>query len=122
MDSEEGVRKFEKALSQMVGLQQQIAALSQKKPNDALNKFKLDLVNDLLGIANKYLGEELRPFPRFEVFDEETMPSNSDVAIMLDQYLSRLREFRESNSEQDARYHQCWLIKGRRSTIEVSHV
>jgi hypothetical protein len=119
--SQEQVLEFEKVLGQMVGLLGQIAILSQKKPNDVLNKFKLDLVNELLRVANKCLGPDGKPFPEFELFDESAMPSNSDVAIMLAQYLSSLRSFREHNSRpnEDEDFDMCWVINGKTSNIKV---
>ncbi|MHA8061418.1 hypothetical protein PQG22_09095 [Aquirufa beregesia] len=42
------VDTFEKVQSQLDGLHSEISALSKKSQNDALNKFKLKFVNQIL--------------------------------------------------------------------------
>lgn len=58
--------------------------LSEKKPNDAVNEFKLNIVNNVLAEANKELGKS--PIQGFTQFDAETMPTNSDVLFVLALY------------------------------------
>lgn len=58
--------------------------LSEKKPNDAVNEFKLNIVNNVLAEANKELGES--PINGFTQFDTDTMPTNSDVLFVLALY------------------------------------
>lgn len=58
--------------------------LSEKKPNDAVNEFKLNIVNNLLAEANKELGKS--PIQGFTQFDIDTMPTNSDVLFVLALY------------------------------------
>lgn len=62
--------------------------LSDKKPNDTVNEFKLNIVNKLLTEANNEL-EELGsrpPISGFTQFDENVLPSNSDVLLVLTLY------------------------------------
>ena len=81
----------------------------KKNPNDALNKFKLGLVNSVLKKANSFLGEERQPFAGFESFDEATMPSTSDVLIIVSQYLSAFEKLRAENIYWDYdEDHWCW--------------
>lgn len=64
--------------------------LSDKKPNDTINEFKLGIVNKLLAEANTELeasGTRL-PISNFTQFDEATLPSNSDVLLVLTLYLN----------------------------------
>lgn len=58
--------------------------LSEKKPNDAVNEFKLNIVNNVLAEANKELGKS--PIQGFTQFDTDTMPTNSDVLFVLALY------------------------------------
>jgi len=88
---------FEKLQSQLEGLHTEISALSKKSQNDALNKFKLKFVNQILDHANKLLGNKYKPFTDFTVFDEGDMPTNSDVAMMLTQYLGCFEKLRADN-------------------------
>lgn len=58
--------------------------LSEKKPNDLVNEFKLNIVNNILAEANKELGRS--PIEGFSQFDVATMPTNSDVLFILALY------------------------------------
>lgn len=109
---------FEKLQTQLEGLHTEISALSKKSQNDALNKFKLKFVNQILIDANKLLGEKYRPFSDFTLFDENDLPSNSDVAMMLTQYLSCFEKLRADNVTQEFGT-WYWLINKRKSEIKT---
>jgi hypothetical protein len=76
-----------KLLEQFQALQAQLSILSKQKPHDPVNAFKLNFVNILLEQANAYLRENYRPFDNFTVFDPESLPTNSDVVVILSQYI-----------------------------------
>ena len=82
------VERFEKVTGQLKMVYKEITSLSKKSPNDGVNKFKLRLVNKLLEAANSLLDNKDKPFDDFFVFEEDTLPSNSDVAFILAQYLN----------------------------------
>jgi len=84
------VDKFEKLDGQLQSTYDEISLLSKKKPNDAVNKFKLKFVNTLLEQANDFLGQIYRPFSDFALFSEDDVPQNSDVAFILSQYMQCL--------------------------------
>ena len=65
---------------------EEMNTLAKKNPNDAVNKFKLGLVNSVLTKANSFLGKDRRPFGDFDCFDEAAMPSTSDVLVIISQY------------------------------------
>jgi hypothetical protein len=65
------------------GLLARMAAISNKSPDQAVNKFKLSVINEQLKIANDILLDQARPFESFEAFDETALPSNSDVVVVL---------------------------------------
>jgi secreted Zn-dependent insulinase-like peptidase len=91
------ISEFEVLQGQLESFHQELTALAKKNPNDALNKFKLGLVNSLLQGANTFLGNTQKPFKDFEKFDEAALPSNSDVLVVLAQYLSALEKLRADN-------------------------
>jgi hypothetical protein len=111
----EQVDNFERIQAQMHGLYVEVGALSKKKPDDPINKFKLGLVNQILDQANKILGEENRPFQNFEQFDEVELPSNSDVVLIISQYLDCLERLRVANITHDKLGKWYWLIDNERS-------
>jgi hypothetical protein len=116
----EEVELFIKIQSQFVEMSNEISSLSKKSPNDALNKFKLKFVNNLLGEANKILGEKYKPFDDFANFDENNIPTNSDVVMILSQYLSCLENLRADNiTKEEYGPDWFWLIDGKSSGIQT---
>lgn len=118
---EDEVIAFEKVQAQLEGLHTEITALSKKSQNDALNKFKLKFVNQILSGANTLLSAKYKPFPDFDLFDDADMPTNSDVAMMLTQYLTCMENLRADNIEQENDYPHKWYwkVNGKRSKIET---
>jgi len=113
------VDTFEKVQSQLDGLHSEISALSKKSQNDSLNKFKLKFVNQILKNANTLLGEKYKPFDDFDLFTEEEMPTTSDVAMMLTQYLSCFEKLRADNVKQGSLARWFWIIDGKESEIKT---
>lgn len=108
------VEGFERAYSQIETLLKDFTILSNKNPSEVINLFKLNRVNDLLKIVNNSMSEDFRPFRDFEIFDEDSLPTNSDVLLMLNQYVDSIEEFIYENSAtrgagSSLRY---WVING----------
>ena len=93
----------------------------RKSPNDGVNKFKLRLVNKVLEDANSLLDNKHKPFDDFSVFDEDTLPSNSDVAFILAQYLNCMENLRAENIRQaDYSVQWYWVIDGETSSEKTA--
>ena len=68
--------------------------LSKKKPDSALNKRKVELVNRLLrGIHSILEGESTNAY--LDLLDEDDLPQNSDVVLILGQTLAAMETFKE---------------------------
>lgn len=115
------VDTFEKLQAQLEGLHTEISALSKKSQNDALNKFKLKFVNQILSNANQLLGKKYKPFQDFDLFDENDLPTNSDAAMMLTQYLNCLEKLRADNIKEEDIFpqHWYWIVDGKLSNIRT---
>lgn len=100
----EEVNKFEKAQGQLDGLLSEITILAKKSPNDTVNKFKLKFINEILLISNNILGQIHKPLESFVQFDEDDLPSNSDVTFILSQYLNCFEKLRADNIYRESRY------------------
>lgn len=113
---------FEKIQAQIEGLHFEVGSLSKKSQNDALNKFKLKLVNQLIGEANKLLAKKYKPFDDFDQFQEDDIPTNSDVALMLTQYLNCLEKLRADNITKDDKfpYYWYWKVDGKIANIRTT--
>lgn len=92
------VDKFERLCGQLASVYEEISLLSKKKPNDALNNFKLKLINKLLDECNQFLSEKYRPFNDFYSFNEDDIPQNSDAVFILSQYLQCFEKLRSDNA------------------------
>jgi len=113
------VELFMKLQLQLDSSYKEISLLSKKKPNDALNKFKLKFLNNILTRANELLNEKYKPFDDFEKFDEEDIPSNSDVVFIMAQYLDCLEKLRCDNIDRDGMGYYHWKIYNKKSNIRT---
>lgn len=86
------IELLNKTCGQLESLHSEISLLSKKSPVDAVNKFKLKLINSVLESANQLLGEKDKPFKDFTVFNEDDLPNNSDVVMILSQYISCIEQ------------------------------
>ncbi len=88
---------FEKVDAQLLGFHEEVQNLAKKSPDDGVNKFKLRHINTVLAAANRLLKPTQRPFEDFEQFNPDDVPTNSDVLLIVRQYVSCIEEARASN-------------------------
>jgi hypothetical protein len=113
------INTFEKVQTQLESLHSEISALTKKSQNDALNKFKLKFVNQALEEANVILGKEYKPFANYDKFDENDLPTNSDVTMILGQYLNCMEKLRADNIYQKLGS-WYWRVNGKESYLRTS--
>ncbi len=125
--NKQDINNFEKTQSQLEGLLVEVTNLAKKSPNDGVNKFKLKFINEIIQNSNKILGKAYKPLDSFEKFDEDDLPSNSDVTFILSQYLSCFEKLRSDNiyrkQEYDGNkyfYEWFWVVDKSKSTIKTS--
>ncbi len=115
----EEVDNFEKTQSQIDGLYKEIGILSKKSPNDLINKFKLKFINQILAKANTLLLDTYKPLDGFDSFDDADLPSNSDVTMIFEQYLSCLEKLRSDNiTTREYKNGWYWIVDGEPSDIK----
>ena len=83
--------------------------LSKKKPDGALNKRKVEIVNRLLQEVHRLLeGEPTRVY--LDLLDEDDLPQNSDVVLILSQTVVAMTRFRDTHYRySQAREEWAWL-------------
>ena len=114
----EEIAVFEKTYAQLMGFYEETAVLVKKNPNDVMNKFKLQLINKVLSIANGIVGAT-KPFEGFENFDiEGDMPTNSDVAMVLGQYIKCMELIKKANVHYEFKY-WYWIVDGDRKSTAL---
>jgi hypothetical protein len=109
--SRENIAAYNMLRPKLKSLFDEIAELSRKKPDGPISKFKLQFINQVLEGANQLLGEKYRPFPDFQKFDVDVLPTASDVKMMLAQYTQALSRFRGDHTYYE-HGSEKWLIEG----------
>ncbi len=97
MKTEDDVRTLEKLITQLTGMHTEITQLAKKSPNDGLNKFKISLINKVLSDANGVLVGDYVPFEDFREFNFDDLPTSSDAAVILCQYINQAERYRSNN-------------------------
>lgn len=94
MNSIDDIQELEKLIGQLKSLHAEIGLLGRKSPNDAVNDFKLKMINRTVERANALLGSEFVPYEGFKGFEKDDVPSNSDVTMVISQYLEEAERYR----------------------------
>ncbi|MEH2311101.1 MAG: hypothetical protein V7K35_06660 [Nostoc sp.] len=69
--------------------------LSKKKPDAVLSENKVKIVNRLLESCRKVLDSETS-LDYLDLIDEDDIPRNSDVVLMLSQYVAAMKQFKST--------------------------
>ncbi|WP_299177131.1 hypothetical protein [uncultured Chryseobacterium sp.] len=70
----------------------EVKELSKKKPDEVINNFKAKTINKILERVKELLNDE--PTSEFlEIIDIDTLPSNSDIVIIMVQFEASLNKF-----------------------------
>lgn len=113
------VEVFEKLQPQIIGLYDELSVFSKKSPDGAINKFKLRFINQLLNTSNKILEPKYLPFPDFEIFDEDTLPTNSDAIFIINQYINCLQKFKTDHVKYVSGS-WYWILEDSKDLIETT--
>ena len=119
MKTKEDIETLEKTIGQLQATHREISLLSKKAPNDAVNVLKLRMINSIIVVANGLLGDSYKPLAGFEEFDEDDMPSTSDVVFVVAQYLEEIGRFRSDNIVGRGRG-RVYLLAGEPSNVPAT--
>ena len=119
MKTKKDVEALERLIGQLLGLHTEISQLARKSPNDAVYAFKLKLINKVINAGNAVLGDGYRPSTEFEEFNVDDVPTNSDVTLILSQYMEQTERYRSDNVEY-TRYEWRYTVNGEPSGIKTS--
>lgn len=115
------IASFDKTLSQMQQLVKDMEALAKKSPDGPVSKFKLGIINEQLRRANAFLKPPFKPIEGFDEFDAVGLPSNSDVVLVLSQYLTCFEKWRSGNIHREGQgYDAYWAWNVRGETIRTT--
>ena len=116
MKTKDDIKKLEKTIGQLRAIHCEISLLSKKSPTDAVNSFKLTMINKIIEMANHVLGETYKPIDDFEKFDDDDVPSTSDVVFVVAQYIKEAERLRD-NHIMPQRGKWVYLLNGEPSDI-----
>ena len=97
MQTLDDIERLEKIIGQLQAAHSEVAILAKKSPSDPLNSFKLKMINKVIQGSNDVLGKKYKPFDDFTQFEEDDLPSNSDVTMLLAQYMEETERYRSDN-------------------------
>lgn len=107
---------FNRIKSQLSELHSEMGLLSKGKPDHPVNSFKLKFINEKIEEANKILIGDFKPLRDFSKFEDDTLPSNSDVVMILSQYLNSLEGWRSAHVELESK---GWVWSAEDRTIRA---
>ena len=90
--TEQQVTIYERLVPMLQAAHQEMSELSKKKPDGIVNGLKIRNINRLLVELSKLLvNDPSREF--IELLDDETLPQNSDVVLLLSQWQAALTQY-----------------------------
>lgn len=90
----EEVTEFEMLNELLDSVYTEMKEFSKKKPDDAINTFKVKSVNRILEKIKIFLKDQ--PTVKFlDVLDTDTLPSNSDAILIIGQFKASMDNFRK---------------------------
>lgn len=92
--TQEAVTQYELLCPLLSGIYGELQELSKKKPDTPLNNFKVKSINRVLEPIKELLKEE-NMYPFLDVLDMDDMPTNSDVVLILSQYIKSMDIFHD---------------------------
>ncbi|MET7940662.1 hypothetical protein [Streptomyces sp. NPDC005302] len=106
--SEAQAETYDRLVPMLTAAHREMSELSKKKQDGIVNALKIRNINRLLDELVKVLGDDpSRDF--LEKLDEDTLPQNSDVVLLLSQWQAALEQFRKQHYGQDSMYQYRWF-------------
>ena len=105
------VKQFLMLRELVSGLYDEMKDFAKKSANEALNEFKIKSLNRVLVPLKELL--KYQPTAMFlDVLDESSLPTNSDVVIILSQYLTAMQNFEDRYYRLDnSKHKKRWNTK-----------
>lgn len=94
--TEANVKNYNMIFPMLESILNEMKVLSSKKQDGILNNFKVKLINRLIGPARELLADE-PTLEYLEEIEEDMLPQNSDVVLILCQYIEALEQFKRKN-------------------------
>ncbi|MBE9487920.1 MAG: hypothetical protein IMY73_01940 [Bacteroidetes bacterium] len=93
VNKENITEKYEMLYSLVRSVYYEVKELSKKKPDDALNKFKVETLNKILKPVKELMKDEIY-FDFLQLLEVDSLPTNSDATIIIGQYFEMFEQFK----------------------------
>lgn len=108
--TQDAVDQYELLNPLLTGIYMEMQELSKKKPDSPLNTFKVNAINRILEpIKDMLKRENTQAF--LDVLDIDEMPTNSDVVLVLNQYMNAMKIFYEKYYTYNSKDGYKWRIQ-----------
>ena len=102
--TDEEAATYDRLFPMLMAAHREMSELSKKKQDGVVNSLKIRNINRLLTELRKLLVKD--PSLEFvELLDEDTLPQNSDVVLLLSQWQAALQQYQQSHSVWDEMEH-----------------
>ncbi|MCC0178061.1 hypothetical protein I4641_13835 [Waterburya agarophytonicola K14] len=102
---------YETTMPLLKSMYHQFEELTKKKQEAAVSKRKIAIVNRLLDKVRLVLDDE-DSIEFLDLLDENEIPQNSDVTLILSQYVAAMAAFRKTYYKRDSSDNEYkWLIE-----------
>lgn len=94
--TEEQASAYDRLVPMLEAAHREMSELSKKKQDGVVNALKIKMLNRLLTELSKVLeGDASHAF--VDMLDEDTLPQNSDVVLVLSQWRAALNQYQEKH-------------------------
>jgi hypothetical protein len=100
--TEEQANAYDRLVPMLEAAHHEMTELSKKKQDGIVNALKIKMINRLLKELSKVL-ENDASHDFIDMLDEETLPQNSDVVLVLSQWHAALKQYRSKHYGYDPR-------------------
>lgn len=91
---------YDRLVPMLEAAHQEMTELSKKKQDGVVNTLKIKMLNRLLGELSKVI-ENDPSYAFVDMLDEETLPQNSDVVLVLSQWRAALKQYKDRHHGYD---------------------
>lgn len=112
------VEKFTMLSPMLDSVLEEMKEFSKKKQDGVLNPLKVKMINRILEQIKAILSNE--PTVEFlDLLDDETLPTNSDVVLILSQYRTVMNQFEDKYHIYEEKEYEDELLKGTGATYST---
>lgn len=106
--TDEQAATYDRLVPMLEAAHREMTELSKKKQDGIVNALKIRMLNRLLGELSNVIKDD--PSHEFvDMLDEEALPQNSDVVLILSQWKAALEQFKRKHYGTDTDYTQRWF-------------